>query len=55
MTTESTTPATASETPTTTRMVVGGQSVDAADGQTFDIVDPANGKTIATAPLGGRT
>ena len=55
MTTESTTPATASETPTTTRMVIGGQSVDAADGQTFDIVDPANGKTIATAPLGGRT
>jgi acyl-CoA reductase-like NAD-dependent aldehyde dehydrogenase len=36
-------------------MVIGGQSVDAADGQTFDIVDPANGKTIATAPLGGRT
>ena len=55
MTTESTTPATASETPMTTRMVIGGQSVDAADGQTFDIVDPANGKTIATAPLGGRT
>jgi len=55
MTTESTTPATAPETPTTTRMVIGGQSVDAADGQTFDIVDPANGKTIATAPLGGRT
>ncbi|MFL5686697.1 MAG: aldehyde dehydrogenase family protein [Chloroflexota bacterium] len=56
MTTESTTPAvTAPDAPTTTRMLIGGRSVDAADGQTFDIVDPANGKTIATAPLGGRT
>src|SRR4051812_43215556 len=56
MTTESTTPAVmAPDAPTTTRMLIGGQSVDAADGQTFDIVDPANGKTIATAPLGGRT
>jgi len=36
-------------------MLIGGQSVDAADGQTFAIVDPANGKTIANAPLGGRT
>ena len=56
MTTESTSPATtAPDVPTTTRMLIGGQSVDAADGQTFAIVDPANGKTIATAPLGGRT
>jgi betaine-aldehyde dehydrogenase len=31
----------------------GGETVDAADGQTFDIVNPATGKTIATAPLGG--
>ena len=55
MTTESTTPAaTAPDTPTTTRMLIGGQSVDAADGQTFDIVNPANGTTVATAPLGGR-
>ena len=30
------------------------KSVDAADGQTFDIVNPATGQTIATAPLGGR-
>ncbi|HET9084870.1 MAG TPA: aldehyde dehydrogenase family protein [Candidatus Limnocylindrales bacterium] len=56
MTTESTTPAaTAPEAPSSTQMVIGGQSVDAADGQTFEIVDPARGKTIATAPLGGRT
>jgi betaine-aldehyde dehydrogenase len=56
MTTESTMPAaTAPDAPTTSQMVIGGQSVDADDGQTFDIVDPANGKTIATAPLGGRS
>jgi acyl-CoA reductase-like NAD-dependent aldehyde dehydrogenase len=42
------------EAPTIARMVIGGASVDAADGQTFDIVDPARGRTIATAPLGGR-
>ena len=34
-------------------MVIGGESVDAADGQTFDVVNPATGKVIATAPLGG--
>ncbi|HEX8025493.1 MAG TPA: aldehyde dehydrogenase family protein [Candidatus Limnocylindrales bacterium] len=36
------------------QMVIGGETVDAADGQTFDIVNPANGATIATAPLGGK-
>ena len=36
------------------QMVIGGESVDAADGQTFDVVDPATGTVIATAPLGGR-
>jgi betaine-aldehyde dehydrogenase len=39
----------------TLRMVIGGESVDAADGQTFDVVNPATGATIATAPLGGKT
>ncbi|TAK02376.1 MAG: aldehyde dehydrogenase [Chloroflexota bacterium] len=34
-------------------MVIGGQSVDAADGQTFEVVNPATAKVIATAPLGG--
>ncbi len=36
------------------KMMIGGQSVDAADGQTFDIVNPATGAVIATAPLGGK-
>jgi betaine-aldehyde dehydrogenase len=36
------------------QMVIGGENVDAADGQTFDIVNPATGSTIATAPLGGK-
>ena len=40
--------------PTVARMVIGGESVDAADGQTFDVVNPATGAVIATAPLGGR-
>jgi betaine-aldehyde dehydrogenase len=54
MTTEQQTPDTAATGgPTTARMVIGGESVDAADGQTFDVVNPATGQTIATAPLGG--
>ena len=36
------------------KMMIGGQSVDAADGQTFEIVNPATGSVIATAPLGGK-
>jgi betaine-aldehyde dehydrogenase len=36
------------------KMVIGGQSVDAADGGTFEIVNPATGHVIATAPLGGK-
>ncbi len=43
MTTESTAPAARNEAPSATRMVIGGESVDAADGQTFDLVDPACG------------
>ncbi len=39
---------------TTLQMVIGGENVDAADGQTFEIVNPANGQVIATAPLGGK-
>src|SRR6187397_327001 len=38
----------------TLRMVIGGETVDAADGQTFEVVNPATGATIATAPLGGK-
>ena len=44
----------ATVTPTTAQMVIGGQSVDAADGGTFEVVNPATGAVIATAPLGGR-
>ncbi len=40
-------------TPTSARMVIGGESVDAADGQTFEIVNPAHGRVIGTAPQGG--
>jgi betaine-aldehyde dehydrogenase len=41
-------------TRTALQMVIGGETVDAADGQTFEIVNPANGEVIATAPLGGK-
>src|SRR6266566_4410733 len=40
--------------PTITQMMIGGESADAAEGKTFDVVNPATGKVIATAPLGGR-
>jgi acyl-CoA reductase-like NAD-dependent aldehyde dehydrogenase len=43
-----------SEAPIRARMVIGGESVDAADGQTFDLVNPATGRSLGTAPLGGR-
>jgi betaine-aldehyde dehydrogenase len=36
------------------RLVIGGDEVDAADNQRFDVINPANGRTIATAPLGGK-
>src|SRR5258705_4232077 len=35
-------------------MMNGGEQVEAADGQTFDVVNPATGSIIASAPLGGR-
>ncbi|MGH2477246.1 MAG: aldehyde dehydrogenase family protein [Candidatus Limnocylindrales bacterium] len=53
MTTESQ-PQAGAEALTISRMVIGGESVEAADGGTFDVVNPATGRTIATAPLGGR-
>jgi betaine-aldehyde dehydrogenase len=42
------------EAPSTVHMVIGDESADAAEGTTFDVVNPATGKVIATAPLGGR-
>ena len=35
------------------KMIIGGEQVDAADGQTFDVVNPATGAVMARAPLGG--
>ena len=35
------------------QMMIGGEHVDAADGQTFDVVNPATSEVIAHAPLGG--
>jgi len=52
---EQTAAGTAGEVETTAlRMVIGGETVDAADGTTFEVVNPATGKVIATAPLGGK-
>jgi betaine-aldehyde dehydrogenase len=52
---EQTAAGTAGEVETTAlKMVIGGETVDAADGKTFEVVNPATGKVIATAPLGGR-
>ncbi|HET7028134.1 MAG TPA: aldehyde dehydrogenase family protein [Candidatus Limnocylindrales bacterium] len=38
----------------TVRMLIGGEHVDAAEGRTFEVLNPATGAVIATAPLGGR-
>jgi len=39
--------------PTAARMVIGGEAVESADGHTFDVIAPADGKVVATAPQGG--
>jgi betaine-aldehyde dehydrogenase len=39
--------------PTVARMVIGGETVEAAEGRTFEVVNPADGQTMATAPQGG--
>jgi acyl-CoA reductase-like NAD-dependent aldehyde dehydrogenase len=49
MTTDTRTATTASD----VKMIIGGEQVDAADGQTFEVVNPATGAVIARAPLGG--
>jgi acyl-CoA reductase-like NAD-dependent aldehyde dehydrogenase len=49
-TTETKAPA---EGPDVRRMVIGGEQVDAAEGQTTEVVDPATGEVIATVPVGG--
>ena len=56
MTTEQQTPTDkATDDITRTSLVIGGEQVQAADGQTFEVVNPATGRVIATAPLGGKT
>ncbi|HEY5052694.1 MAG TPA: gamma-aminobutyraldehyde dehydrogenase [Solirubrobacterales bacterium] len=37
------------------RNLIEGEAVDAADGATEDVVNPATGETIAAAPLSGKT
>jgi betaine-aldehyde dehydrogenase len=49
MTTDTRAAATASD----VKMIIGGEQVEAADGQTFEVVNPATGAVIAHAPLGG--
>ena len=39
--------------PTAARMVIGGDTVEAAEGRTFEVVNPADGRVMATAPQGG--
>ena len=39
---------------TATKMVIGGELVDAADGQTFQVSNPARGVVMATGPQGGK-
>ncbi len=39
--------------PTAARMVIGGETVEAASGHTFDVIAPADGRVVATAPQGG--
>jgi betaine-aldehyde dehydrogenase len=41
------------ETASTVRMIIDGAAADAADGQTFEVTNPATGQVIARAPLGG--
>ena len=41
-------------TPRQVKMVIGGEQVDALDGQTFEVGNPATGEVIACVPLGGK-
>jgi betaine-aldehyde dehydrogenase len=54
MTIEQQAPEAAVDEVTHAKMIIGGEQLDAADGQTFEVVNPATGKVIATAPLGGK-
>jgi acyl-CoA reductase-like NAD-dependent aldehyde dehydrogenase len=55
MTTEQSAATTTAESPVRdVKMFIGGEQVDALDGQTFEVMNPANGATIARVPLGGK-
>jgi betaine-aldehyde dehydrogenase len=54
MTIEQQAPEAAVDELTHAKMIIGGEQVDAADGQTFEVVNPATGRVIATAPMGGK-
>ena len=41
--------------PVTARMVIGGELVDAADGRTAEVADPAHAVTLASVPLADAT
>src|SRR5688572_32825400 len=55
MTTEpQTAPVDAADAPRNARMIIGGEQVEALDGQTFDVHNPATGEVIARVPLAGK-
>ncbi|QZY28098.1 gamma-aminobutyraldehyde dehydrogenase [Nocardioides coralli] len=43
----------ADTTPTRFRNIIDGEPVDAASGETYDVVDPTTGEPYATAPMSG--
>jgi len=45
---------TAESTVRDAKMFINGEHVDALDGQTFDVTNPATGKVFARVPLGGK-
>ena len=53
MTTESQPDAGAETAPIDGRMIIGGETVEAAAGHTFDVIAPADGRVVATVPQGG--
>jgi betaine-aldehyde dehydrogenase len=47
-------PAETADTPRQVQMLIGGEQVDALDGQTFEVHNPATGELLAQVPLGGK-
>ncbi len=55
MTTDQTHATTPTDSPVRdAKMFINGEQVDALDGQTFEVSNPATGKVIARVPLGGK-